>query len=105
MLKRSLTALVLAVIGVPAIIYGGIYFWRLMAVFLTIAAWEYVNLMRAADFQPAMIITVGGVFTIFSVRTLLPSYESAALTALVLIAMTYHLIAFERGRDLFLICY
>ena len=99
MLKRSLTALVLAAIGLPASIYGGIYFWLMMAVFLTVAAWEYVNLMRGADFQPAMVITVGGVFTIFSVRTLLPAYESAALTALVLIAMTYHLIAFERGRD------
>ena len=99
MLKRSLTALVIAAIGLPATIYGGVYFWLLMAVFLTIAAWEYVNLMRGADFKPAMLITIFGVFAIFSARTLFPTYESAILTAFVLIAMTYHLIAFERGRD------
>ena len=52
MLKRISTALVLAAVGLPAIIYGGIFFWLLMAFFLVIAAWEYVNLMRGANYQP-----------------------------------------------------
>ncbi len=99
MLKRLATALVLAAIGIPATIYGGIYFWLMMAVFLTVAAWEYVNLMRGADFQPAMVLTVGGVLAILFTRTTYPAYESAVLTALIFLAMAYHLVAFERGRD------
>ena len=99
MLKRFLTALVLAAIGIPATIYGGIYFWLMMAFFLTVAAWEYVNLMRGADFQPAMMITVGGVLVILFTRTTYPAYESAVLTAFIFLAMAYHLVAFERGRD------
>lgn len=99
MSKRLLTALVLAAIGLPAIIYGGVFFWLMMAFFLTLAAWEYVNLMRGAKFQPSMALTVGGVFGVLVTRTIYPAYESAVLTAFVFLAMTYHLIAFERGRD------
>ena len=99
MLKRFSTALVLAAIGLPATIYGGIFFWLMMAFFLTFAAWEYVNLMRGAKFEPAPLISVGGVLAILIVRTQFPAYESAVFTALVLLAMAYHLNAFERGRD------
>ena len=99
MLKRLTTALVLAAIGIPATIYGGIYFWLMMAIFLTVAAWEYTNLMRAAKFQPAMLVSVGGVLGILIARTYYSAYESAVFTALILLAMAYHLISFERGRD------
>ena len=99
MLKRLLTVLVLGAIGIPATIYGGIYFWLMMALFLTVAAWEYVNLMRGSKFQPAMLISVGGVLGILIARTRYPAYESAVFTFLVLSAMAYHLVAFERGRD------
>ena len=99
LLKRFITALVLAAIGVPAIIFGGIFFWILMAFFLGVAAWEYVKLFRGANFQPSMIVVVGGVLGIMAARTLFPFYESAALTGVVLLAMAVHLIAFERGRD------
>ena len=99
MLKRFTTALVLAAIGLPATIYGGIFFWLMMAFFLTYAAWEYVNLMRGAKFEPAALISVGGVLAILIARTQFPVYESAVFTALVLLAMAYHLNAFERGRD------
>ena len=99
MLKRILTSLVLASIGVPAIIYGGIFFWLLMAVFVVVASWEYINLMRGADFQPSMMISVSGVFIIFLMRTYFPTYESAALIGFVFLSMAYHLVAFERGRD------
>ena len=99
LLKRFTTALVLAAIGVPAIIYGGIFFWLLMAFFLGVAAWEYVKLFRGANFQPSMIVVVGGVLGVLAARTLAPVYESAVLTGVVLLAMVAHLISFERGRD------
>ena len=45
------------------------------------------------------MLTVGGVLGILIARTVFPAYESAVLTLLVFLAMAYHLIAFERGRD------
>ena len=99
MLKRLITALVLAAIGLPATIYGGVFFWLMMALFLTVAAWEFINLMRGANFQPAMLISVSGVLSILFARTVYPEYESAVLVVFVFLAMVYHLIAFERGRD------
>lgn len=99
MLKRLRTALLIAAIGLPATIFGGFFFWLMMAIFLSVAAWEYTNLMRAAKFQPAQVLTVAGVLLILLVRTVFPTYESAALTALVFMAMAFHLVAFERGRD------
>lgn len=99
MLKRTLTALVIAAIGLPATIIGGVFFWLLMAVFVTVAAWEYTNLMRGAKFEPQQVLTVFGVSGLFFVRTRFPEYEEAALTALVLLAMGLHLVAYEKGRD------
>lgn len=99
MLKRILTALVLAAIGLPATIYGGVFFWLMMAFFLTYASWEYTILMRGANWQPALSITVSGVLAILIARTHYPAHESAVLTATVFTAMIYHLIAFERGRN------
>lgn len=99
MLKRTLTALVLAAIGVPAIIFGGVFFWFLMAFFLGVAAWEYANLMRGAKFEPQQALIVAGALLLLVVRTRFPAYGEATLTGLVLLAMSLHLIAFERGRD------
>ncbi len=99
MLKRLATSLVLAAIGFPAVMYGGVFFWLLMAVFLSVAAWEFINLMRGAGYQPAMYVSVSGVLSILFVRTVYPAYESAILVIFVFLAMIYHLIAFERGRD------
>lgn len=93
------TALVLAAIGIPAIIFGGVFFWLLMAFFLSYAAWEYSNLMRAAKFKPARTLIVSGVLVILFTRTNYPDYEGAVFTALIFLAMALHLIAFERGRD------
>lgn len=99
MLKRFLTALVLAAIGLPAVIYGGFFFWALMAFFLGAASWEYVKLFRGAKFQPSMVLTVGGTLAVLIARTYYPAYETAVLSGSILLAMAVHLSAYERGRD------
>jgi phosphatidate cytidylyltransferase len=99
MSKRVLTALVLAAIGFPAIYYGGVFFWILIVLLLMIAAWEYLSLMRAATYQPAITLGVAGVFFLALIRVYFPDYESAALVFFIFLAMASHLIAFERGRD------
>ena len=99
MLRRTFTALVLAAVGLPAIIYGGLFYFLLMAVFLIGAAWEYVRLFRAVQFEPSEIVTVGGVLVIATARFFLVDAAIPAFVLLVLLAMTVHLFAFERGRD------
>ena len=99
MRRRLITALGLALIGVPAIVLGGIFYYLLIGTFVIGAAWEYVHLFRAVKFEPQMHITVGGVALITFMRTFFPAYAQPAFTATILAAMAYHLYAYERGRD------
>jgi phosphatidate cytidylyltransferase len=98
-LRRVFTALVLAAVGLPAIIYGGLPYYVLMAVILVGAAWEYIRLFRAVQYEPGEIVTVGSVLVIATARFFFPEAAIAVFVLLVLLAMTVHLLAFERGRD------
>jgi len=99
MLKRTLTALALLLIGMPTVILGGPFFFVLIAVFVAGAAWEYTQMFKAVGYEPKKFLTVGGVFLILAARTFLPDLAVPVLTALTLIAMAVHLIAYERGRN------
>ena len=99
MLKRTLTALALAAVGFPAIIYGGVFYYLVMGTFLAGGAWEYVRMYRAVQYEPNEIITVGGVLVIATARFFFAEFAIFALVLFVLLAMTVHVIAYERGRD------
>jgi phosphatidate cytidylyltransferase len=99
MLSRTITALVLAAVGLPAIIYGGLFYYLLLAVILVGAAWEYNRLFRAVQYEPSEIVTVGGVLVIATARFFFAEAAIPLFVLSVLLAMTIHLFAFERGRD------
>lgn len=99
MLKRTLTALVLMVIGLPAIIYGGVFYYLLMGTFLVGGAWEYARLYRAVQVEPNEFVTIGGVLVIATARFFFADFAIFVLVVFVLLAMTAHIIAYERGRD------
>lgn len=99
MRRRLLTTIGLAVIGMPAIVLGGVFYFLLLGTFLVGAAWEYVYLFRAAKGEPQMQITVGGVALILFARMFFPQYALPVFEAAILAALAYHLIAYERGRD------
>jgi phosphatidate cytidylyltransferase len=99
MLRRTLTALAIAAVGVPAIIYGGVFYYLLMGAFLVGGAWEYARLYRAVQVEPHEILTVGGVLVIATARFFFADYAVFALVVFILLAMTAHVIAYERGRD------
>jgi phosphatidate cytidylyltransferase len=99
MLRRTLTALVLIAIGLPGIIYGGVFYFVLMTIFLVGGAWEYARMYRAVQYEPHEILTVGGVLAIATARVFFVDFAMPLFAALILLAMTVHLIAFERGRD------
>ena len=55
--------------------------------------------VSAMQFKPSLPVSIGGVFVILAARFFAPAAAGAALTAAVLIAMTVHLMEYERGRD------
>lgn len=99
MLSRTLTALGLAVIGLPAIILGGVFYFLLITVFLVGSAWEYVRLFRAVRFEPNEIVTIAGVLGIATARFFFEGAAIPLLVLFVLLAMAVALFAYERGRD------
>jgi len=100
MLRRTLTALLLLSIAIPVILKGGIYLFLFLGFFITTSAWEYLQMFRATKTEPSPLIVVGGTFALILTRTFFPEAAEATLTLLVLAAMTVHLVAYERGREL-----
>lgn len=99
MRKRTLTALAIAAVGLPAVIFGGVFYFLLMGAFLVGGAWEYVRMYRAVQYEPNEIVTVGGVLVIATARFFFAEYATPLFVVLILLAMAVHLIAFERGRN------
>ena len=99
MLKRTLTALGLAAVGLPAIIYGGVFYFLLIAIVLAGSAWEYVRMYRAVRLEPHQIVTIGGVLCIATARFFFPQAAIPLFVLVVLLAMAVHVVAYERGRD------
>jgi phosphatidate cytidylyltransferase len=99
MIKRFLASLALAVVGIPAIILGGIYFYLLIVVILALAAWEFHRIFCMVDCSASQPILIGAVVLIVFARAYFPDLAIAVLTFSVLAAMTWHLVDYERGRD------
>jgi len=99
MRRRLLTALALAVVGMPAIIFGGPYIFVVLGTFIVGAAWEYVRLFRAVGVRLPMLLVMGGVACILAFRTFLPEAAPPVFAGLTLAALAYHTLAFERGRE------
>lgn len=100
LVKRVLVAAILLPIGLVLIYYGGIPYALLVALFMGLAAWEYVHLFRTGGLQPSRVIVPLGTL-LFVFGRVRDGFESAPwiLTLVILVSMTYHLLAFERGRD------
>lgn len=111
MLKRAVTALSLLIIAMPAVLWGGIWFFLLIGFFIVLASWEYTQMFRAVHMQPTAPIIVGGTILLLATRSqavthfffpsavFSPQWAELTLTCLALVAMAAHLYAYERGRD------
>ena len=99
LIKRVITSLVLAVIGIPAIILGGVYYFALMVFFLGVAAWEFGRIFGKVDSKVPEVLLIGCVFFIVMTRTFFPELAAAVLTLSILASMTWHLLDYEKGRD------
>lgn len=96
---RVLTAIVLAAIGIPAIYFGGIWFFIPFSILLCLAGWEFTRLFWAMDIQASGPLAVIGVFLVLLTRAFFVEFSAAALALAVAAAMLLHLISYERGRD------
>ena len=100
MLRRTLTSLAMAAVILPAIILGGVFYFLLFTIVLVGAAWEFSRLFYAARYEPHEIVTVAGVLVVATARFFFEEAAVPLLVVFVLLAMTVHLFAYERGRDL-----
>lgn len=96
--KRVLAAGFMAAIGAPAILLGGIPYFAVIGIFVSLAAWEYAQMFRSIGHRPATALVVGGTWLLLGSRMFSPASASLILTISILLAMTWHLISYERGR-------
>ncbi|MGC8857079.1 MAG: phosphatidate cytidylyltransferase [Anaerolineae bacterium] len=99
MLRRTVTAILLLLLGLPAVLLGGRLYFLLIAIFLVGAAWEYVLMFRKIGYEANLLLTLGGVLAILAARAFWAAAAVPTLAGLILLTMTIHLFAFERGRD------
>jgi phosphatidate cytidylyltransferase len=100
LLQRVLVTLILLPIGLVFIFWGGVPFAALVALIIGLAAWEYAKLFRAGGLQPAGFVVIGGAILLAGGRAW-NGFDSAPwmISLLILGAMTWHLLAFERGHN------
>ncbi|MCI0521762.1 MAG: phosphatidate cytidylyltransferase [Chloroflexi bacterium] len=100
LVSRIAISIVLVPIGLLVMAYGGIPYALVILLLMGLAAWEYARLFRAGGFQPSGALTAAGALLLVAGRAW-NGFESAGwlLALLVMAAMTYHLFAYERGRD------
>jgi phosphatidate cytidylyltransferase len=97
---RVIVAAILLPIGLVIIYIGGWAFSAFVTLIVGLAAWEYSQIFRGSDLQPAVVIAVAGAAGLALGRAW-NGFESAPLLiSLILISsMIYHMVAYERGRD------
>ena len=100
LVKRVLVALVLLPIGLVLIAQGGWWYSGAITLILGLAAWEFVKLYRAGGLRPARVLVILGVVS-FALARALNGFENAdwMISLAVLLALSVHLVAYERGRD------
>ena len=98
--ERLLVVIFLIPIGVGVIALGGIPYTIVVALILGLAAWEYVKLFRKGGMAPSAVLVIGGTVALTVLRAWLGfGGMDVALAALALLAMVYHLVAYERGEE------
>ncbi len=98
--KRLLVTIFLIPIGIGFVAAGGLAYALFVTLIIGVAAWEYAGLFRLGGFQPSRILVLAGVIALVMSRAIFGFDHTALLVSLtILLATTWHLIAYERGRD------
>ncbi|HEY5982218.1 MAG TPA: phosphatidate cytidylyltransferase [Anaerolineales bacterium] len=100
MLRRTLTAVLLLAIALPAAYFGGTALFVLLLVFINLATFEYAQMFNLRGYQPSATITLASVTLLLAARAFRPDLAPLALSLTILACMTFHLVKYESGRDL-----
>ena len=79
---------------------GGLFYFALIAALLGIATWEYGKIFQKLGYNASTTLLIGGVIILMGLRAYFPSFAPGGLTLLILVAMTWHLFDYEKGRSL-----
>lgn len=98
--QRVLTVLVLLPFALALIYLGGWAFTGLVILLIGLAAWEFWRMFRQGGYAPSAPVLIGGAVLLVLLRARFAfQYSDLALSLLVLTAMTWHTLDYERGRD------
>lgn len=99
--KRILVVAVMLPVGLAAIILGDLWYFAAIALILGLAAPEFSRLFETGGYHPVGFLIIAGILILVTTRYFWGLDGSDwALSLIILGAMAYHLIAFERGRPL-----
>lgn len=99
LVKRTLVVAVLLPVGIFAIVLGGLWYFTAIALILGLAAPEYARLFKAGGFYPAgFLITTGTLLLVIARYFYGLEGSHWAVSLVILGAMIYHLVKFERGK-------
>lgn len=102
--ERVIAAAVILPIGLAFIYLGSWPFTLFVGMVLGGAAWEFAQLFRKGGYHPSAPLLIAGVVALalargFFDREMQMSISPALLALLVMIAMTVHVVAYQRGQD------
>jgi phosphatidate cytidylyltransferase len=101
LMQRALVTIILLPVALVAIYFGGLVYTLVAVILLGLAAWEYIRMFQAGGLQPSGIFIFTGVTLLIADRALNGfAYSPLVLSGLVLGSLTYHMVAFERGREI-----
>ena len=99
MLKRTLTALGLLLVGFPVLLWGGVPYLVVFGFLVTASAWEYTQIVQVSGSRPAGWLVIAGVIAILVTRFFQPQSAVVVFGAIVFVVMVYHLLDYERGAQ------
>jgi phosphatidate cytidylyltransferase len=101
LLQRTQVIVFLLPVALVAIYFGGLVYTLAAVILLGLAAWEYTRMFQAGGLQPSGIFILTGVILLVVDRAANGfTYSPLVLSGLVLGSLVYHMVTFERGRDL-----
>ena len=97
--KRLQIVIILIPIVVGLIAAGGWWFAGAVALLIGIAAWEYWRIFSEGGYAPSLVVLVAGAMLLVLTRNQFGFIGSDIfLMVFLLVAMMYHVIAFEHGQ-------
>ena len=98
--QRLIVAILIIPLTVGAVYAGGWIYAVLILALLGTSAWEYWRMFQKGGLYPSRAILIGGVLLLAASRAWLGfTFSHLVLSAIILLAMIVHTIAYERGID------